>query len=122
MGWFFVLKLHIVVNEKGEILNAKITTGNTHDKVPVKNFCFLFFVFCFFEIQSIYAVSSCQILGDPCGGDAKGRYEQRTEEEFKKYGDGKHKGCICRYSGTGKVILESGDKGYTVKPYILKKK
>jgi len=39
MGWFFGLKLHIVVNEKGEILNAKITAGNTHDKVPVKNLC-----------------------------------------------------------------------------------
>jgi hypothetical protein len=39
MGWFFGLKLHLIVNEKGDILNLKITAGNTHDKVPVKDLC-----------------------------------------------------------------------------------
>ena len=39
MGWFFGFKLHIIVNEVGELLAFKITKGNTHDKVPVKDLC-----------------------------------------------------------------------------------
>ena len=35
-GWFFGLKLHLVVNEKGEILSFQITPGNTSDISPVK--------------------------------------------------------------------------------------
>jgi hypothetical protein len=39
MGWFFGFKLHIVVNEKGDLLNFMITNGNTHDIVPVEKLC-----------------------------------------------------------------------------------
>jgi len=31
MGWFFGLKLHFVINHKGEIMAVKITPGNTAD-------------------------------------------------------------------------------------------
>jgi len=31
MGWFFGLKLHLVINHKGEIMALKITPGNTAD-------------------------------------------------------------------------------------------
>src|SRR6476469_2935734 len=31
MGWFFGLKLHVVINHKGEIMAVKITPGNTAD-------------------------------------------------------------------------------------------
>jgi hypothetical protein len=31
VGWFFGLKLHIVTNDKGELLAFKITKGNNHD-------------------------------------------------------------------------------------------
>jgi len=34
-GWFFGFKLHLVVNEKGEILNIKLTPGNVDDRKPV---------------------------------------------------------------------------------------
>jgi hypothetical protein len=34
-GWFFGLKLHIVINEKGQLHNLKITQGNTDDRTPV---------------------------------------------------------------------------------------
>jgi len=37
MGWFFGFKLHIIVNEQGELLAFKITKGNTHDQVPVRD-------------------------------------------------------------------------------------
>ena len=35
MGWFFGFKLHLVVNEQGEILNATVTAGNVDDRSPV---------------------------------------------------------------------------------------
>lgn len=39
MGWFFGFKLHIVVNERGDLLSVQITKGNTNDRVPVKSLC-----------------------------------------------------------------------------------
>lgn len=39
MGWFFGFKLHIVVNDKGDLLAFSITKGNTHDIVPVEKLC-----------------------------------------------------------------------------------
>ena len=35
MGWFYGFKLHLIVNYKGEIVAAKVTTGNVHDTQPV---------------------------------------------------------------------------------------
>jgi hypothetical protein len=35
MGWFYGFKLHLVVNRHGEIVAAKVTTGNVHDTQPV---------------------------------------------------------------------------------------
>ena len=37
-GWFFGLKLHIVMNEKGQLDNVIITQGNTDDRTPVPEF------------------------------------------------------------------------------------
>ena len=39
MGWFFGFKLHLVVNDRGELLNFMITKGNVHDIAPVKKLC-----------------------------------------------------------------------------------
>ena len=36
MGWFFGFKLHIIINEKGEILSFMITPGNVDDREPLK--------------------------------------------------------------------------------------
>jgi hypothetical protein len=36
MGWFFGFKLHLVIDEKGEIVNAQLTAGNTDDRKPVE--------------------------------------------------------------------------------------
>lgn len=41
MGWFYGFKLHIIVNEKGEIINFVITQANTDDRDPLKNNSFL---------------------------------------------------------------------------------
>lgn len=35
MGWFFGFKLHIIVNDKGDILNFAITQGNIDDREPL---------------------------------------------------------------------------------------
>jgi|SRR5215813_7608779 len=36
MGWFFGFKLHIVINDRGELMAYKVTTGNTDDRIPVE--------------------------------------------------------------------------------------
>lgn len=41
MGWFHGFKLHIVINDKGEILNFTITQANVDDRTPLKNKSFL---------------------------------------------------------------------------------
>lgn len=35
VGWFFGFKLHLVVNDRGELLAARLTAGNVDDRVPV---------------------------------------------------------------------------------------
>jgi hypothetical protein len=35
MGWFFGFKLHLIIYDKGELIAAKITPGNTDDRKPV---------------------------------------------------------------------------------------
>jgi len=35
MGWFFGFKLHLVINDKGEIMAFKLTKGNVDDRKPV---------------------------------------------------------------------------------------
>jgi len=37
MGWFFGFKLHLIVNEAGEILSFQITQGNVSDISPVNS-------------------------------------------------------------------------------------
>lgn len=37
MGFFFGFKLHLIVNDKGEILNFVITQGNVDDREPLRN-------------------------------------------------------------------------------------
>jgi hypothetical protein len=39
MGWFYGLKLHLVVNDRGEILSCQVTAGNVDDRKPVLNLC-----------------------------------------------------------------------------------
>jgi len=37
MGWFYGFKLHLVINEKGDLLSFKLTPGNVNDRVPVES-------------------------------------------------------------------------------------
>jgi hypothetical protein len=37
VGWFFGFKLHLVVNDKGEIINCLITQANVDDREPLKD-------------------------------------------------------------------------------------
>ena len=41
MGWFYGFKLHLLINEKGEILNFQITKANVDDREPLKKGDFL---------------------------------------------------------------------------------
>ena len=37
MGWFYGFKLHIVINDRGEIIQWMLTPGNTDDREPLKD-------------------------------------------------------------------------------------
>jgi hypothetical protein len=37
MGWFFGLKLHIVINDRGEIIDFLITQASVDDREPLKD-------------------------------------------------------------------------------------
>lgn len=37
MGWFYGFKLHLVINDRGEIIQWMLTPGNTDDREPLKN-------------------------------------------------------------------------------------
>jgi hypothetical protein len=41
MGWFFGFKLHLICNEKWELLNFMITTGDIDDREPLKYEAFM---------------------------------------------------------------------------------
>ena len=38
MGWFYGFKLHLLINDKGEILDVELTPGNTDDRRPLPKF------------------------------------------------------------------------------------
>jgi len=37
MGWFYGFKLHLLINDKGEVLNFVITQANIDDRTPLKD-------------------------------------------------------------------------------------
>ena len=39
MGWFYGFKLHLVINDCGELLACQITPGNVDDRTPVPALC-----------------------------------------------------------------------------------
>jgi hypothetical protein len=36
MGWFFGFKLHLIINEKGDLLSVRLTQGNVDDREPLR--------------------------------------------------------------------------------------
>ena len=45
MGWFFGFKLHLICNEKGELLNFMITSGDVDDRKPLEYKAFIDFIY-----------------------------------------------------------------------------
>lgn len=45
MGWFFGFKLHLICNEKGEVLNFIITPGNVDDRKQLEYKAFVEFIY-----------------------------------------------------------------------------
>ena len=41
MGWFYGFKLHLICNEKGDLLSFMLTPGNVDDREPLKNKSFV---------------------------------------------------------------------------------
>ena len=44
MGWFFGFKLHLICNEKGELLNFMITPGDIDNRKPLEYEAFVEFI------------------------------------------------------------------------------
>lgn len=55
VDWFFGFKLHLVINDRGELLNLQITPGNTDDRKPVPDL--LQFLFGQMRRQSLLVVA-----------------------------------------------------------------
>ena len=45
MGWFFGFKLHLICNEKGELLNFMIMPGDIDDRKPLEYKAFIDFIY-----------------------------------------------------------------------------
>ena len=45
MGWFFGFKLHLICNEKGELLNFMVTPGDVDDRKPLEDKKFVEMIF-----------------------------------------------------------------------------
>ena len=45
LGWFYGFKLHLICNEKGEILNFMITPGDVDDREPLRMKSFVEFIY-----------------------------------------------------------------------------
>lgn len=45
MGCFFGFKLHLICNEKGELLNFMITTGDVYERKPLEYRNFVDFIY-----------------------------------------------------------------------------
>jgi hypothetical protein len=61
VGWFYVFKLHIVINGRGEIINCMISQGNMDDKVSSRSENFLEKIFGkFFMIWDISLINSAK--------------------------------------------------------------
>ena len=40
LGWFYGFKLHLIINDKGELLDFLLTPGNVDDRAPLKHMDF----------------------------------------------------------------------------------
>ncbi|WP_277882706.1 IS982 family transposase [Oscillatoria sp. FACHB-1406] len=73
VDWFFGFKLHLVINELGEILNVKLTPGNTDDRKPV---------------PTLLKGLSGKVFGDPAGirvaarGYVSGKLAEQLLEDY----------------------------------------
>ena len=45
MGWFFGFKLHLICNERGELLNFMITPGDVDDRKTIEYKAFVEFIY-----------------------------------------------------------------------------
>jgi len=39
VGWFYGFKLHLIINDRGELLAVRLTPGNVDDRAPVRDLC-----------------------------------------------------------------------------------
>ena len=64
MDWFFGFKLHLVVNERGELLNVILTTGNVDARKPIPELLANIFGKVFADRGYVSAKLATQLLED----------------------------------------------------------
>jgi len=64
VDWFFGFKLHLVVNEQGELLNITLTPGNTDDRKPVPDWVSSLFGKIFAEKGYVSQALATQLFKD----------------------------------------------------------
>jgi hypothetical protein len=64
VDWFFGFKLHLVVNERGELLNVILTTGNVDDRKPIPELLANIFGTVFADWGYVSAKLATQLLED----------------------------------------------------------
>ncbi len=57
MGWFYGFKLHLVINDKGEVIQWLLTLGNVDDRKPLKNRKFTDRLFGMLFVNDIHLVT-----------------------------------------------------------------
>jgi len=64
VDWFFGFKLHLVVNERGELLNVILTPGNVDDRKPIPEILANIFGTVFADRGYVSAKLATQLLED----------------------------------------------------------
>jgi len=86
MGWFFGFKLHLVVNDRGELLSFDLTPGNVDDRQPVesitKNLWGKLFGDKVFEARAWYQKSRSYGRGGACERDDGTERDCDSENAF----------------------------------------
>jgi hypothetical protein len=67
VNWFYGFKVHLIINNQGELLGVKITAGNVDDRAPVPELACALFGKLFGNRGYIFPRTLCATLNRPPG-------------------------------------------------------
>ena len=102
VDWFFGFKLHLVVNDLGELLNVYITPGNVDDRKPVPHLLQSLFGKVFADRGYI-----SQPLADQLRQDLAIEFFVKPRRNMKNYLMRLHDKLLSRYSSIIETIIDA---------------